>query len=48
LVLRSLNAPVQGNARTGSRSEWDGEQVEGGWDRGVSEGKPEKGIAFEM
>jgi hypothetical protein len=32
----------------GSRSGWVGEQGEGGWDRGFSEGKPGKGITFEM
>jgi hypothetical protein len=31
-----------------SRSGWFGEQGEGGWDRGFSEGKPGKGITFEM
>ena len=32
----------------GSRIEWVDEQREGGEDRGFSEGKPEKGITFEM
>jgi hypothetical protein len=32
----------------GSGSGWVGEQGDGGWDRGVSEGKPGKGITFEM
>jgi hypothetical protein len=32
----------------GSRSEWVGMQGEGGEDRGFSEGKPGKGITFEM
>jgi hypothetical protein len=32
----------------GSRSGWVGEQGEGTWDRGFSEGKPGKGITFEM
>jgi hypothetical protein len=32
----------------GSRSGWVGEQEEGGGDRGFSEGKLGKGIAFEM
>jgi hypothetical protein len=31
-----------------SGSGWVGEQREGGGDRGVSEGKPGKGITFEM
>jgi hypothetical protein len=32
----------------GSRSGWVGEQGEGGWNRGFSEGKPEKEIIFEI
>ena len=32
----------------GSWSGWVGEQVEGGSDRGFSEGKLRKGITFEM
>jgi hypothetical protein len=32
----------------GSRSGWVGEQWEGGWNRGFSEGKLGKGITFEM
>ena len=32
----------------GSRSRWVGEQGKGRVDRGFSEGKPEKGIIFEM
>jgi hypothetical protein len=32
----------------GSRSGWVGEQGDGGGDRGFSEGKPGKGITFEM
>jgi hypothetical protein len=32
----------------GSRSGWVGEQGEEGRDRGFSEGKPGKGITFEM
>jgi hypothetical protein len=32
----------------GSRSGWVGEQGEWGNDRGFSEGKPGKGITFEM
>jgi hypothetical protein len=32
----------------GSRRGWIGEQWEGGWDRGFSEGKLGKGIIFEM
>ena len=31
----------------GSRNGWVGEQGEGGWDRGFSEGKAGKGITFE-
>jgi hypothetical protein len=32
----------------GSKSGWVGKQGEGGMDRGFSEGKPGKGITFEM
>jgi hypothetical protein len=32
----------------GSKSGWVGEQREGEWDRGVSEGKLGKGITFEI
>jgi hypothetical protein len=32
----------------GSGRGWVGKQGEGGWDRGFSEGKPGKGITFEM
>jgi hypothetical protein len=32
----------------GSRSGWVGEQEEEGWDKRSSEGKPGKGITFEM
>jgi hypothetical protein len=32
----------------GSKSGWVGEQGEQGRDRGASEGKPGKGITFEM
>jgi hypothetical protein len=32
----------------GSSSRWIGEQGEGEGDRGFSEGKPGKGITFEM
>jgi hypothetical protein len=32
----------------GSRIGWAEEQGEGGEDRGLSEGKPGKGITFEM
>jgi hypothetical protein len=32
----------------GSGSRWIDEQDEGGWDSGFSEGKPGKGITFEM
>ena len=38
----------RGMSGPGSRSEWVGEQGEGGGDRGFSERKPGKGIAFEM
>jgi hypothetical protein len=38
----------RGLAGPGSRSGWVGEQGEGGRDRGFSEGKVEKEIAFEM
>jgi hypothetical protein len=31
-----------------SRSGWVGGHGDGGWDRRFSEGKPEKGITFEM
>jgi hypothetical protein len=34
--------------RPGTGSGWVGEQREWGEDRGFSEGKPEKGITFEM
>jgi hypothetical protein len=34
--------------RPGSRTGWVWEQGVGGWDRGFSEGKLGKGIAFEM
>jgi hypothetical protein len=33
---------------SGSRSGWVGEQGEGDWERRFLEGKPEKGITFEM
>jgi hypothetical protein len=32
----------------GSRSGWVGDQGEGRWDRGFSEGKLGKGITFEI
>jgi hypothetical protein len=32
----------------GNESVWVGDQVEGGGDKGFSERKPGKGIAFEM
>ena len=48
LVLRRLYAPVQGNARTRNGSGWVGEQGVEGEDRGFLEGKPGKGITFEM
>jgi hypothetical protein len=38
---RGMLGPVSG-------SEWVGEQWRGGRDRGFSEGKPGKGITFEM
>jgi hypothetical protein len=40
----------KGMAGPGSRSEWVGEQGDRGGDRGrrFSEGKPGKGITFEM
>ena len=38
----------RGMSGPGSRSEWVGEQGEGGEDRGFSERKPGKGITFEM
>jgi hypothetical protein len=48
LILRRLNAPMQGNART-RKQEWEvGEQEEGEGDREFSEGKRGKGITFEM
>jgi hypothetical protein len=34
--------------RQGRRSRWVGEQGEGRWDRGFSEGKPGKEITFEV
>ena len=40
--------PSVGNARTTNGSGWVGEQGEMGGDRGFSEGKLGKGIAFEM
>jgi hypothetical protein len=46
-ALWKLDAPVQGMPRPGS-SGWVGEQGEGGGDRGILEGKPGKGIKFEM
>jgi hypothetical protein len=38
----------RGLLRPESRSGWLGEQGERGRDRGLSEGKPGKGITFEM
>jgi hypothetical protein len=38
----------RGMPRPGIRSEWFGEQGEGKGHRGFLEGKPEKGITFEM
>jgi hypothetical protein len=53
LVLRRLDIPVYGKARA-RRQEWMGgcrstliEVGGGGWDRGVLESKPGKGITFE-
>jgi hypothetical protein len=37
-----------GMSGPGSISGWVGEQVEGIWNNGFSEGKPEKGITFEI
>jgi hypothetical protein len=36
------------NTGQGRRNGWVGEQGEEGWDRGFLEGKPGKGITFEM
>jgi hypothetical protein len=38
----------RGMSGQGSRSGYVSEQGEGGWNRGFSEGKPGKGITFEM
>ena len=38
----------RGMPGTGSRSGWVGEQREEERDRGFSEGKPRKGITFDM
>ena len=38
----------RGTPGPGIECEWVGEQGEGEWDRGFSEGKPGKGITFEM
>ena len=43
LILQCRGMPGQG-----SRSGWVGEQGEGGWEGGFLEGKPGKGITFEM
>ena len=32
----------------GSRSQWVGEQAEGGWDKSFPDGKQKRGIPFEM
>jgi hypothetical protein len=45
---RSSMPQCRGMPGPGSRSGWVGEQGEGGGDRGFSEGKPGKGITFEM
>jgi hypothetical protein len=37
----------RGMPRPGSWNGWVGDQGEGGWDRGFSEGKLRKGITFE-
>jgi hypothetical protein len=39
--------PVKGNGRA-RKQEWVGQQGEGASDRGFLEGKPRKGITFEM
>jgi hypothetical protein len=38
----------RGMPRQRSRSEWFGEQGKGGWHRGFLEGKPGKGLTFEI
>jgi hypothetical protein len=38
-AIGSLMAPCKGMPRQGSSSRWAGEQGEGGWDMGFSEGK---------
>jgi hypothetical protein len=38
----------RGMSGQGSRNRWVGKQGEAEWDRGVLEGKPVKGITFEM
>ena len=43
-----MKALCRGMPGPGSRSGWVGEQGEEGEDRGFSEGKPGKGITFEM
>jgi hypothetical protein len=48
LVLEGLMPQCRGMPGPGSRSGWVGEQGEGGRDRGFSEGKPRKGITFEI
>jgi hypothetical protein len=49
LALQRLYMPqYRGMPGPGSRSGWIGEQGEGGENRGFSEGKPGKGITFEM
>jgi hypothetical protein len=44
----SLIVQYRGKPGSGSRSGWDGEQWEAVAYRGFSEGKPGKGIPFEM
>jgi len=54
LVLCRFDTPVEGNARTGKLEGMGGsgstliEAGQGGWDRGFLEGKPGRGITFEI
>ena len=48
LVLQSFMSQYREMPGPGSRSGWVGEQGKGGGDRGFSERKLGKGIAFEM
>jgi hypothetical protein len=48
LVLEGSMFQCRGMAGPRSRSGWVGEQGERGGHRGFSEGKPGKGITFEM